>query len=310
MNVLIIGCGNIAKAHAKQLKKRGVKMDFYSRSIERAREYAAMFSNSDRAHSGDLRRVLAQKPWDGVWLCTPPSSHLDVIKMCIALKLKCFCEKPLVNTEHDAQELATLSPPESLLMIGENYFYRPVYYFIERVAKRLNLGAVKEVSLKKTFFQKKTSWRTDESPMIEGGVHYCAMALEIAGIADFETANLKATLENGLYRSHLRHDPHGVQLEVKYSWETKGATPAGVGQMSYVTFENGVIAFESNGLFARAKNRVSGQTSSGAFLSDLSGFGAMYDDVMQWLASPTATSRSTWPKALLALRLAGLGAEP
>lgn len=303
MKILIVGCGKIARLHTKYLKAIGdCELHFFSRSLDRARAFAQSLGYpQSSAYSGSLEQILEKETWKGVWICTPPSEHLEVLLWCLKLKIKVFCEKPLVSTRADFERLSNLEPPSSLCFVGENYLYKPLLIWIKSLR---DLGRVKTVNLRKCVAQRSTGWRQDESPMLEGGVHFAALALEIADLESEQNLSFTHSEDRGLYTCTALRDSDGLKLEVKYSWNRPWPLPAGLGQKSSIEFENALLIFESNGTVALLKHS-DGSTKFKLFGRDVGGFGGMYLDVAKWLRS-SEVPVSTLLKAKAALKFSGI----
>lgn len=308
MKVLIVGCGKIAQLHARHLLKFGYKLDCYSRDAVKAETFALRLGTGATGHSGsslaDLQKLIASGQYTAVWICTPPAAHLAVLEFCFSQNIKVFCEKPVISNPAELTRLEALLAKRDLCFVGENYLYKPVVAWLKAQSLRWDLGAVTAVSLKKCFWQESRDWRQSESPMLEGGVHFAALAFEIAGVTEIEAFDYRIENNAGYYRSFAQHLRRPLTLQVEYSWNQRGALPAGIGQKSSVQFERGRAVLESNGLAAAVIGNGKYKASR-AFLSDVGGFGGMYVAIDRWLRGDLAPS-SHLSKAILALKLSGL----
>ncbi len=93
----IIGCGMIAKFHAKAIAEiKGSKLvACHSRSIEKANEFAAAFGGTGY---DDLRKMLANPAVDVVTICTPSGAHLEPGLEAARAGKHVLVEKPLEVT--------------------------------------------------------------------------------------------------------------------------------------------------------------------------------------------------------------------
>jgi len=93
----IIGCGMIAKFHAKAIGElKGSKLvACHSRSIDKANEFAAAFGGTGY---DDLRKMLANPEVDVVTICTPSGAHLEPGLEAAKAGKHVLVEKPLEVT--------------------------------------------------------------------------------------------------------------------------------------------------------------------------------------------------------------------
>jgi predicted dehydrogenase len=301
LKILIIGCGKIAAKHADGLKARGVQLSFYSRSKEKAEGFSRKFSGTP--FSGNLNTVLNNKSWDAVWVCTPPSTHAEIIEQCLELKLKVFCEKPLVSTLTELERLEKNPATPELVMVGENYLYRPMLKWLNLKRETLDLGQVRKIKVRKESFQPVSGWRVNESALVEGGIHFVALILEILDYPKFRSIEVgaKNNQKSFLVKAHTQNEQI---IELKYSWTNFWSLPAGLLQSSTIVFERGSICFESNGLYAKVFDEGGSPVESKWFTSDLGGFNSMTDDALLWIRGEALSSKSSFAKGAAALRFA------
>ena len=93
----IIGCGMIAKFHAKAIAEiKGSKLvACHSRSLEKANEFASAFGGTGY---DDLRKMLANPAVDVVTICTPSGAHLEPGLEAARAGKHVLVEKPLEVT--------------------------------------------------------------------------------------------------------------------------------------------------------------------------------------------------------------------
>lgn len=301
LKILLIGCGKIADSHAKHLKAAGVHLSFYARRFEQAQEFARKFGGN--AYSGELVTVLNARHFDGVWICTPPDTHLEILQICLSKNLKCFCEKPLVATPAHLSQLSALPRAAELVMVGENYLYRPMLRWLDQVLATHDLGSISDIKVRKESFQKVRGWRQSESALIEGGIHFVALILEILGYPIFKKIHISEKDSQKSFQVSAQTQTHQT-VELRYSWTNRWSLPAGLLQMSTINFERAILKFESNGLFAKLYDVDGVHLESRYFGRDLGGFRAMTGDALEWIRGAQAQPRSDYTKAVAALRFA------
>jgi predicted dehydrogenase len=107
--VAIIGTGGISGAHLGAWQHVGDRViPVAAVDIDKARveEFAA--KNGIPAVYTDAAEMLATEKPDLVHICTPPSFHFPIIRQCLEAGAWVFCEKPLVASLHELDEIAAI----------------------------------------------------------------------------------------------------------------------------------------------------------------------------------------------------------
>ena len=107
--IAIVGCGWIGAVHSLALRGliRGGLVDAAvvatcDHDLDRALRFA-------RPHDAELATTEAAEAMgaaDAVWICTPTSSHRDLVEQAAAAGLAVYCEKPLAPTLVDTVAMA------------------------------------------------------------------------------------------------------------------------------------------------------------------------------------------------------------
>jgi len=81
----------------------------------------------------DIDKVLKlYNDVDYVFICTPTSTHYDIVKKCISNKKNIFCEKPFTGNIKKAKELYDMSEENKVEIFVDNIFlYRTEFINIE-----------------------------------------------------------------------------------------------------------------------------------------------------------------------------------
>ncbi len=108
MNVAIIGCGGIARAHAECVRE--FEEDHLAAVADIDREAAERFA----AQWGGkpfptVENLLAETLPDAAIVCTPPNTHRAVVSALLTAGVPVLCEKPLAHIVRDAEALADLA---------------------------------------------------------------------------------------------------------------------------------------------------------------------------------------------------------
>ena len=219
--VVLIGCGHIGQAHIEDIYYRdpvrivGV-VDYHEETARLfARKYGA------ESWSTDYHEYLKRPDVDIVIVATYATTHLQIVKDCIAAGKHVLCEKPMTKADPEAArefyELAKKAPVKILIahILRHNSTYN-------RVAQMIHDGAIGEVKLirmaQNHHIMNKARYdrlMEDCPPFVDCGVHYVDVirwftgsnVVSIGGLGvrigkeipegHFDYGLLTMTLENG-----------------------------------------------------------------------------------------------------------------
>ena len=273
--ICLVGCGNIATAHAKRLRGKA-RLWFQSRRPESAAALSkavggeGVFPNLDAALESD--RV------DAVMITTPPEVHAQQVNQVLAADKVVFVEKPMCLSREEVESISD-AVRDRPLMVGENYYYKPSVTLLKSWIESGDIGAVERVKVRKCLTQSSSGWKSEHGSLFEGGIHFVALLNSLFGapteIVDATFPNLSTPAE----RHAIVSLSYGsIQAELEYAWDTPSITK-GVFQHSSIEGDAGRIVFESNGIYARMTGRRSRFGFPG--LGDLMGAEAMIEDFLQ-----------------------------
>lgn len=106
--VAIVGCGFIGAVHSAALRALTAGGLVDARVVSTHDVDPARAGRLARTHDGCSAAASLEEALDGadaVWVCTPTSSHLDVVAAACDRGLAVFCEKPLAPTLARSEEL-------------------------------------------------------------------------------------------------------------------------------------------------------------------------------------------------------------
>ena len=279
--IAIVGCGRIARVHAKNLAA-GARFVFVSRRRESAEAFRERFGGDAAA---DLGEVAEREDIAGAVVCSPLDCHAEQTVTLLEAGKAVLVEKPMAATRAEVEAIgaAFSRNPGSRLMVAENYLYKPS---LRRLRALLpGLGRIRRVRLRKETRQEARGWRTAHGALLEGGIHFVAL---LGAIVDEKPESVAAVFPGAARperRAALRIGyPSGVRGEVCYAWD-RASLPGGILQHSTVEGDRGRIVFESNGLYLARRGGGLFRVQFGP-LSDLMGFGAMTRDFLRLVASP------------------------
>ena len=274
--VAIVGCGRIARVHAANLAPHA-RLVFASRSPQSADALAARFSG--KVLTG-FEEVLRRPDIAAAVLSSPLEHHASQTIAALDAGKAVLVEKPMAQSRAEVEAIgrALIGRPPGSLTVAENYLYKPS---LHRLRSWLpEIGPLRRVRVSKRTRQQPSGWRAQHGALLEGGIHFVALAGAIAG----ETpAEVRAVFPGG--GDPERHAlveleyPSGARGEICYGWDTP-SLPGGILQHSLVEGERGRIVFESNGLYLGSRVGRGVRVRVGPF-ADLMGFGELARDFLR-----------------------------
>ena len=162
------------------------------------------------AISTEYRDVLRDPAVEAVILCTPHSTHLDLVREAAHARKHVFCEKPLALTRRDAEAaIAACNAAGVTLGIGHERRFEPAILELRRRVERGELGTL--LQLEATFSQDKFlaldpgNWRFSSieapaGPLTGTGIHLLDLAISFLGPMErlfASVKNLSGHMANG-----------------------------------------------------------------------------------------------------------------
>jgi len=280
--VCIVGCGGIARVHAKNLAGEA-ELSFVSRRRESAEAFSAEFGGG---MVYETYEEVLESDVDGVVLCTPPDVHAGQVVAALAAAKGVMVEKPMCVSAAEVAAIAEAVKQrgEVPLVVAENYYYKPSLKLIQSLLDQGYIGAVQEVEVRKCFSQVAAGWKSSYGALLEGGIHFVALVSAIMGtapervVAEFPGHSAGAPERHSLTRMHY---DGGARAELHYAWDSFSPTK-GVFQHSRVVGDKGKITFESNGIYLRVASPAHKKLYLPGF-ADMMGYGAMARDFVDCL---------------------------
>lgn len=177
-NVVLIGCGHMGEAHLEHIYfKEYVNISCVcDKDEDKARDFMRRFGA--KSISTDATECISRPETDIVIIATYPSTHLELLKLCIEYKKHVICEKPIATTLEDGQEFVRLvkTNPDVKVLVGHILRHNATY---RKVAKMIHEGAIgKPIIMRMTQNHHTLNWNRyrrlieETSPVIDCGVHY------------------------------------------------------------------------------------------------------------------------------------------
>lgn len=151
----VIGAGMIAQEHMRvtMLEGRATIHGIYDRSqhsVNQAKKmFGELYPNIELKVYDDLESACNDPEVDGLIICTPNYSHIEIVKEAIKSKKHILMEKPMVTTLEDAYEMKKIAESyEAVFQIGLQYRYKAIYTEARKeVLERKAIGDVKTISI-------------------------------------------------------------------------------------------------------------------------------------------------------------------
>jgi UDP-N-acetylglucosamine 3-dehydrogenase len=282
--ICFIGCGDIALKHAKILKNLypDIELSFASRNKLKAKAYADQFKG--KLFFGSYKEALTSNNFDIAFITTPHAIHSGLAVMAANNHKDIIIEKPVTRNLQELLKIEMAVKKNKVrCTVAENYYYKP---FIKKIRNYIDeglIGNVLFIELSKTGGSEKSGWRTNKEMMgggalLEGGVHWVNTLVSLADSSPVEVAAFKPGVK---YKTNIPFEDsitlnvifkNGVIGKLLHSWHI--LNPAKGMSLSKIYGTDGVITFESNGLFFS----IHGKKIKIRFMSplDLLGFKAMH----------------------------------
>lgn len=198
--VLVIGCGHIGLEHIADIYYR--KHIRIIAVVDRERERAEITARKYgiKEFGNDYRQYLADARINIVIIATHASSHLLILRDCLAARKHVLCEKPIATTQEDGREFCNcVRQAKTKVLVAHvlrhNTTYRKVHDLIRegvignlRLARMVQNHHVIDWERYKRLLQ-------DCSPIVDCGVHYIDVLQWFAGSPVVEVGGMEACLD-------------------------------------------------------------------------------------------------------------------
>ena len=288
MRVGLAGCGAIGRKHAGTLRGRAGLL-FHSRTRARAEEFAREFGGQVCASYEELLERA-----DGVVIATPPERHeTETVAALAAGAGAVLVEKPLCHQPDQLLriEAAAARHPGTVLMVAENYYYKPSLLKLKRHIRSGALGEIERIEVKKLKEQKASGWRAAHGSLLEGGIHFVALVADLLDAATGSECGRPRLLgaefpgrQSGEAERHAvlaLEAPGGPKAEIRYAWNVPSPT-GGVFQHSRIAGSEGGVRFESNGIYHWVRSQRRRALEFPGF-RDMMGYRGMMEDFLACL---------------------------
>ena len=175
MALVVLGCGWIARRHARAARRLRLPVIFASRDVALARAYAREFGGVGAY--GDYDNALRDPRARAAVVCTPHDRHLDDVLQALAAGRHVLVEKPLARTLDEADRMIDAAARAGrVLMTAENFRFMPAFRWVRCALDARLLGELRELHLIARGWRRHAGWRLTSDAgggaLIDGGIHY------------------------------------------------------------------------------------------------------------------------------------------
>jgi predicted dehydrogenase len=291
LRLAILGCGWITHLHSRYLRalRDQVRVSYASRDGVRAEAFRRQYGGE--AAYGSYAKALADPSIDAVLVAVPPAFHRDLTLQALAAGKHVLVEKPAFPTMADFRAVQEARDRAGrIVMVAENDHYKPLAVRLRRLVAEGLVGPMVFAQFTTIAHRLKTAddWRNDEAmaggdAFFEEGIHW----LHIAGSLGPRIVTARG------YRppaSREGHDRRAKSMLVAFEYDNRAVGSIYYSRevprllrglsLSKLFGREGVITFESNGVFVFARGRGFPRLIFPGF-RDLRGYHAMHRDFAQ-----------------------------
>ena len=291
VRIAFLGCGFITRVHSRHLRPLAgdVACGYASRDKGKAQAFCREYGGA--ASYADYTAAIEDPRVDAVVVAVPPRFHLDLTLQALEAGKHVLVEKPAYPRMADYRTaLAARDRAGRVVLVGENDHYKPLARCLRRLLAEDVIGEMVFAHFTTIAKKLKTAgdWRNDEDvaggdAFFEEGIHW----LHLAG-----SLGPAITMVHGYRPSVSRDGPDtrvkSMMVAFRYENEAVGSLyysreiPSllrGL-RLSKLYGRQGIITFESNGLFVLVRGRGVPRVIFPGF-RDIRGYRAMYADFLR-----------------------------
>jgi len=232
IKVLVVGCGNMGRSHAKAYHKLPEFEIVGLVSRGEASRNALSELLGGYPTFGNYEEALAATNPDAVSINTYPDTHADYVTKALNAGCHVFVEKPLANTVEECEQIrAMVQKSGKKIVIGYILRVHPAWTKFIDVAKTLGKPLVMRMNLNQQSHG--SSWAIHKnlmnsmSPIVDCGVHYVDVMCLMTGATPISVSAIGARLSEELNEGMYNYG----QLQVRFDDGSVGWYEAGWGPM-------------------------------------------------------------------------------
>ena len=131
----VVGCGSIGQRHVKNLLSIGHKVTIYDSNIALAKKISKQFGVEQSSSTISCNA-------DCIFVCTPPSSHVQIAKKAILCNSNIFIEKPFSNSNNTKQILEFSKKTKSKVFVGYVFRFDKGLQTIKKLLSQKKIGKI------------------------------------------------------------------------------------------------------------------------------------------------------------------------
>lgn len=176
--VALIGCGHMGEAHISNIYyKTNVRMEYVC-DLDQNRAELFQKKYGVRLTCTDPAACIQDENVDIVIIATYPSTHLELLKLCLKNHKHVLCEKPIAGNHTEGKEFLreVKEHTECKVLIGHILRHNATY---QKVAEMIQNGAIgKPIAFRMVQNHHTMDWEKykrmlgEASPLLDCGVHY------------------------------------------------------------------------------------------------------------------------------------------
>jgi predicted dehydrogenase len=288
LHITFLGCGFITRVHSKHLKalRDDIACSYASRDAAKAEAYCREFQGY--GSYPDYVKAIEDPRVDAVVVAVPPRFHRDLALRALAAGKHVLVEKPAFPRMEDYQStVEARDRARRVVLVGENDHYKPLAVTLRSLLAAGAIGEMVFAHFTTIVKRLKTAddWRNDEEmaggdAFFEEGIHWLHIANSlgptIATIQGYRPSPSREGPDRRVKSMMVafRYD-NGAVGALYYSREIPSLLK-GL-RLSKLFGRDGIITFESNGLFVVARGGGFPKLLFPGF-RDIRGYQAMYRD--------------------------------
>ena len=302
LRLAFLGCGFITGVHSRHLKALRNEIVCSYASRERAKADAFCRQWRGAAAYASYEAAIDDPATDAVLIAVPPQFHLELTLRALAAGKHVLVEKPAFPCTPDYEAaIAARDRARRVVVVGENDHYKPQAVRLRRLLADGAIGDLVFGYFTTIARRLKTAddWRNDETmaggdAFFEEGIHWLHLAGSLGPrITSIEGFRPSVSRDGPDRRAKsmlvsFRYDNGGVG-SLYYSREIPSLLKGM--RLSALYGRDGVMTFESNGLFILARGKGFPRFMLPGFY-DFRGYRAMYRDFLRAIREGEAPEMS------------------
>jgi len=138
MKIVQIGTGGWGKNHTRILSELGVLVAICDTNPNKSREYGEKYSVN---YYQSLDELLNSEEFDGAFVVTPTSTHVDIATKLLKAKKHVFVEKPMTYKSEDGEELVRLAEKNKVVLTcGYIERFNPAVDVVKKIVNEKKFG--------------------------------------------------------------------------------------------------------------------------------------------------------------------------